>query len=56
MRAKNLCELLGMVVGLSLLLTALAGCESSEPELPEVRVTVQPTVRADGWDSGAGSD
>ena len=44
MRAKNLGELLGMVVGLSLLLTALAGCESSEPELVEVGATVEPTV------------
>ena len=35
---------LGMVVGLSLLLTALAGCESSEPELVEVGATVEPTV------------
>ena len=35
---------LGMVVGLSLLLTALVGCESSEPELVEVGATVEPTV------------
>ncbi len=45
MRAKNLGGPLGMVVGLSLLLAALAGCEGREPELPEVRVTVAPTVQ-----------
>ena len=48
MRAKKLGGQLGvvglvMIAGFSLVLAALAGCESSEPELVDVRASVEPT-------------
>ena len=49
MRAKKLGGQSGkvglvMIAGFSLLLAALAGCEDSEPELVDVRASVEPTV------------